>query len=265
MNSKRILIPRPSFDLNVDSKIIEEEEDQDDDFSEDLPSFKSVILNPAASLQSPTKPNLFYDQKQSKWVEVDNFAFNDNTNHFDEKSLSEETSSLALLDSKIFDESSSKLEEDSKIIVTELRKQIDDANESITTTEDSSQPNSLDVSFETKPKIKSPRDSATKPRKKSPSLRKLSNESQKLPSRPETSTPESSEKKRFKQHKAKCPKKDSQQSTAPGGVQRKLNLDKSARKLGQNRSHSATNLHKISVKDYHGSFQLQRTPSNAGS
>ena len=48
-------------------------------------------------------------------VNVD-FVLSDNVNHFEEKSLSEESSSLALLDSRILDESSSKLEEDSKII-----------------------------------------------------------------------------------------------------------------------------------------------------
>ena len=86
-------------------------------------------------------------------------------NHFDEKSTScEETSSLALLDSRIFDES--KCEEDSKIIVNELKKHLDDANRNTNesfTTEDSSQPNSLDVSFDTaaKPKIKSPKDKQT--------------------------------------------------------------------------------------------------------
>ena len=44
------------------------------------------------------------------------FVLSDNVNHFEEKSFSEESSSLALLDSRILDESSSKLEEDSKII-----------------------------------------------------------------------------------------------------------------------------------------------------
>ena len=141
------------------------------------------------------------------------------------------------------------------ILVNELKKYID----ADSLTEDSSQPNSLDVSFDGKPKIKSPRDQ-TKPRKKSSPLRKLSNESQKLPSRPSTES-ESSEKKKFKQNsKFKSHKKDNQQQ-APV-VQRKLNLDKSAKKLGQNRSHSATNLHKISVKDYHGSFQLRRTSTS---
>ena len=62
------------------------------------------------------------------------------------------------------------------ILVNELKKYID----ADSLTEDSSQPNSLDVSFDGKPKIKSPRD-PTKPRKKSSPLRKLSNESQKLP------------------------------------------------------------------------------------
>ena len=70
--NKRILIARPSIDNQDDftKKIIEEEEDEEE-FSEDLPSFKSVILNPNAQ----PKENLFYDQKQSRWVELDNFAF----------------------------------------------------------------------------------------------------------------------------------------------------------------------------------------------
>ena len=193
-------------------------------------------------------------------------------NHFDEKSTScEETSSLALLDSRIFDESCSKLEEDSKIIVNELKKHLDDAdhnNESLTT-EDSSQPNSLDVSFDTatKPKIKSPKDkqAVAKSRKKSSPLRKLSNESQKLPSRPETSsTPEVSSAEKSKQFKRNRSKSHNEQYQAAPVVQRKLNLDKSAKKLGQNRSHSATNLNKLSVKDYHGSFQLQSRRSSNG-
>jgi len=159
--NKRILIPRPSIDHHEDAFKIVEEEDEDD-LSEDLPSFKSVILKPT---NAQTEQNLFYDQQQSKWIELDNFAFNDNLNHFDEKSTScEETSSLALLDSRIFDES--KCEEDSKIIVNELKKHLDDANRNTNesfTTEDSSQPNSLDVSFDTaaKPKIKSPKDKQT--------------------------------------------------------------------------------------------------------
>ena len=203
----------------------------------------------------------------------DNFAFNDNLNHFDEKSTScEETSSLALLDSRIFDES--KLEEDSIIIVNELKKHLDDANrnnESFTT-EDSSQPNSLDVSFDTaaKPKIKSPKDKQTvaKSRKKSSPLRKLSNESQKLPSlkSPKTSiTPEVSSAEKSKQFKRNRSKSHNyEQYQAAPVVQRKLNLDKSAKKLGQNRSHSATNLNKLSVKDYHGSFQIQSRRSSNG-
>lgn len=177
---------------------------------------------------------------------------------------------MALLDSRIFDES--KCEEDSKIIVNELKKHLDDANRNTNesfTTEDSSQPNSLDVSFDTaaKPKIKSPKDKQTvaKSRKKSSPLRKLSNESQKLPSRPETSsTPEVSSAEKSKQFKRNRSKSHNEQYHAAPVVQRKLNLDKTAKKLGQNRSHSATNLNKLSVKDYHGSFQLQSRRSSNG-
>ena len=99
-------------------------------------------------------------------------------------SFSDGSSSLALLDSRILDETSTNLD-DSKMIVAELKQNIIDYNSA-----SSSQPNSLDVSFDldsSKPKIvKSPREkSATPPKRKSssPFMRKLSSESQKLPSK----------------------------------------------------------------------------------
>ena len=49
----------------------------------------------------------------------------------------------------------------------------------------------------------------------------------------------------------------------PGQVQKRLNLDKNCKKLGRNKSHSASNLHKLSVKDYHESFQSHGRLSSA--
>ena len=70
--NKRILIPRPSIDHHEDAFKIVEEEDEDD-LSEDLPSFKSVILKPT---NAQTEQNLFYDQQQSKWIELVSQIFN---------------------------------------------------------------------------------------------------------------------------------------------------------------------------------------------
>ena len=93
--------------------------------------------------------------------------------------FSDGSSSLALLDSRILDETCTNLD-DSKMIVEELKRHIDCGSSS-------SQPNSLDVSFDldsSKPKIvKSPREKTPPQRKTSPSLRKFSSKSQNLPSK----------------------------------------------------------------------------------
>ena len=233
-----LLLPRPSLDLFDEDKITEEDECET---SQELPTFKPVNLS---------RKDLFFDAEKGQYVQLDNFAFADHANHFEDKcqhSDADTSSSLALLDSRIFDETTTNsCLDDSKMIVEELKRNI----EYCSSTNDSlSQPNSLDVSFDTPPKIKSsPRESKQK-RKKSSSLRKLSSESEKLPSKESSS---SSEKKYAKQ----AQKQSSQLNNSQ--LRKRLSLDKSAKKLGQNKSHSATNLHKISVKDYHESFQLRR-------
>ena len=110
----------------------------------------------------------------------------------------------------------------------------------------------MDVSFDDKkPKIKSPRDST--PPKRLNSLRKLSSESQKLPSKTSDESTSGERKNKFVQKK----------KPSNPHLHRKLNLDKNSRKLGQNKSHSANNLHKLSVKDYHESFQGRRLSSGS--
>lgn len=226
---KKLALERPIFES------FEEENPQnfpsdDEENSQDLPSFKSVIFKPKED------QNLFFDAEKGQFVNVDNFAFANSTNHFESETSS---SSLALLDSKILDETS--ILDDSKIIVEELKKNLDSS---------SSQPNSLDASFEdSKPKIiKSPRDRNKSPPKRKTSLQKI----QKLPSK--SSSEDSSQTSKFSKNVAKNP------GNSP--VAKKLNLDKNFRKLGQNKSHSANNLHKLSVKDYHESFQLRRNSVN---
>ena len=235
-----LVLKRPSLDLFDDADKITEEDECET--SQELPTFKPVNLS---------KNDLFFDAEKGQYVKLDNFAFAGHTNHFEDKCQSgdDTSSSLALLDSRIFDETTTNsCLDDSKIIVEELKRNI----EYCSSTNDSlSQPNSLDVSFETnQPKIKSsPRESKQK-RRKSSTLRKLSSESEKLPSKESSS---SCENKYAKQAQKPCKLNSNSQ------VRRRLSLDKSAKRLGQNKSHSATNLHKISVKDYHESFQLRRT------
>ena len=268
-----LVLKRPSVENYYDENVIEEgDEDVDDDAegsSQELPTYKSVNL----------KKDLFFDASKGQYVQVDNFAFADRTNHFeDDKNgiVSDDTSSsLALLDSRIFDETTTNsCLDDSKIIVEELKRHLErqDSDQfGCSSTNESSQPNSLDVSLDNqdnnrKPKIISPRgqDSSNplrKQRKKSPSssssLRKLSSgESEKLLPSKDSSSSKLSEKKFAKQVQ-----KSASSHSSP--LQKKLNLDKSAKKLGQNKSHSATNLHKISVRDYHDSFTLRRRLSAA--
>ena len=142
------------------------------------------------------------------------------------------------------------------MIVEELKRNIEECA--------SSQPNSLDVSFDldssNKPKIvKLPRQK-TPNRKTSPSLRKLSSESQNLPSKSFDDSTTSIESTKFVSKKK--PAKNNV-AAQPGQVQKRLNLDKNCKKLGRNKSHSASNLHKLSVKDYHESFQSHGRLSSA--
>ena len=236
--SAPLILKRPSLDIFEEADKITEEDECET--SQELPTFKPVNLS---------GNDLFYDAEKGQYVKVDNFAFADHANHFEDKCQSgdETSSSLALLDSRIFDETTTNsCLDDSKIIVEELKRNI----EYCSSTNDSlSQPNSLDVSFENnQPKIKSSPREAKQKRRKSSTLRKLSSESEKLPSKESSS---SSEKKYAKQAQKPCKLNNSQ-------LRKRLSLDKCAKKLGQNKSHSATNLHKISVKDYHESFQLRR-------
>ena len=244
--SSDLIIKRPSMDKFEVEEIDKITEESEDETSQELPTFKSVNLSHTA------KNDLFFDASKGQFVKVDNFAFASHANHFEDKCLhSDDTSSsLALLDSRIFDETTTNsCMDDSRIIVEELKRNLDYCS----STNESSQPNSLDTSLDQdkgRPKIKSPKDNELKSRPKSSrrnsSLRKLSSESEKLPSK-ESSTSE---------------KKFAKQVQIPGNTngqwRKRLSLDKSAKKLGQNKSHSATNLHKISVKDYHESFQLRR-------
>ena len=247
-NKPNLLIQRPSLDISeVKCKdIIEEEDEEDDEISADLPSFKSVIFKGDQQQLN----DLFYDAEKGQYVNVDNFAFADHANHFEENTPSEASSSLALLDSRILDETSTNID-DSRIILEELKRNINEESSS------ASQPNSLDVSFEDgKPKIFSPREKTPPKRKSSPSMRKLSTESQTLPSKTSDDSTSGGKKKFVK-------KKVAKNAGGQATVQRRLNLDKNSRKLGQNKSHSASNLHKLSVKDYHESFQLRRVSSSS--
>ena len=264
-----LVLKRPSVETYYDVNVIEEDDEDLDDAepSQELPTFKPVNLN----------KDLFFDAVKGQYVQVDNFAFADHTNHFEDKNgiISDDTSSsLALLDSRIFDETTTNsCLDDSKIIVEELKRHLErqDSDQfGCSSTNDSSQPNSLDVSLDQdnrKPKIISPRGQDSSPsnalrkqrKKSSSSLRKLSSgESEKLLPSKDSSSKLSSEKKFAKQVQ-----KSASSHSSP--LQKKLNLDKSAKKLGQNKSHSATNLHKISVRDYHESFTLRRRLSAATS
>lgn len=148
-----VVLEKLSLDNEELQDSIEDNNGDDYDVSPaDLPSFKSVIFKKKSSADD----KLFYDSEQCKWVEVDNFAFSDHANHFENNS--DNSSSLALLDSNILDETSNV--DDSKIIVDELKRNLEEIT--TTTTTESSQPNSLDVSFDNvigdaRPKIKSPR------------------------------------------------------------------------------------------------------------
>ena len=53
--------------------------DEDDDDS--CPSYKSVVINPASSAA-----NQFFDSEQKKMVEIDNFSFDQDVNHFETRS-----------------------------------------------------------------------------------------------------------------------------------------------------------------------------------
>ncbi len=262
MSSKaNFVLKKPSFDDSFKESSITEEDEDVEEFStsQDLPSFKSVIFRgqrPDADT-GVEKKDLFFDESKGDFVNLDNFAFANSANHFDEDAST--TSSLALLDSRILDDTSTTANlDDSRIIVEELKRNLEQELQS-----SSSQPNSLDVSFDdnAKPKIKSPREVTTPPKRKtSPSLKKLSAESQKLPSK---SSDDSATNSTGGSKYAK--KRPSSAVTSKGsskGIQRKLSLEKNSRKLGQNKSHSATNLHKLSVKDYHESFQQQRRLSS---
>ena len=283
---KAVLQRPPSLDELDEKDWVENEEEEEEEVSEDLPSFKSVIYRASNSNNNSSirearsqkqTGDLFFDSQKCKWVKVDNFAFSESENHF-EKS---DESSLALLDSKILDEAAdSNTEENTNQILDDFFESVrrtnvqedhvapqDLNNKSATTysTNSSSQPNSLDVSFDDnhqKPKIhsQSPRE-VTPPRKTS--LRKLSSKEEVLPSRtprgdfvPSSSTSSSLVSSKIPKFVQK--RKDSTHSNSP--VQKRVmgQIDRSAKKLGQNRSHSATNLNKLSVKDYHGSFQLRR-------
>ena len=88
-----------------------------------------------------------------------------------------------------------------------------------------------------KPKIvKSPREKTPK-RKTSPSLRKLSSESQNLPSKSFDDSTTSIESTKFVSKKK--PAKNNNVAAQPGQVQKRLNLDRNCKKLGKNKSHSA--------------------------
>ena len=93
-----LIIKRPSLDVPEDKcqkDIIEEEEEEEEDITDDLPSFKSVIF------KGNSNNDLFYDAEKGEFVNVANFAFANSINHFeDNKSVSEGSSSLALLDSR---------------------------------------------------------------------------------------------------------------------------------------------------------------------
>lgn len=62
----------------------------EDDEDDSCPSYKSVVINPASSAA-----NQFFDSEQKKMVEIDNFSFDQDVNHFETRSTD---SSLALLD-----------------------------------------------------------------------------------------------------------------------------------------------------------------------
>ena len=255
--SDSLVLKRPSVENDCDDNVIEEEDEIDEEVDDtpELPTFKPVNLS----------KDMFYDAVKGQYVKVDNFAFASHANHF-ENVLSDDntSSSLALLDSKIFDETTTNsCLDDSKIIVEQLKRNLENQQSDdhfCSSTNESSQPNSLDVSFDQeKPKIKSPRGASEKPSKRKTSLRKLSSgESEKLlPSKDSSKSNSSFEKKFTKQMVPK--------SSSSSPLQKKLSLDKSAKKMGQNKSHSATNLHKISVRDYHESFQLRRMSNSAAS
>jgi hypothetical protein len=263
----KIHLDRPRLDEINEIDSLENSEEEEEDLS--LPSFKSVIFrNQNLKKLNNAEENLFFDSEKCQWVKVDNFSFAQNSNHFEENS---ETSSLALLDSKILEETTEF--DDSKIILDQLQKNLQDFSEgdSFTTTS-SSQPNtSLNVSLDSqnqinssssnpRPKIRqtSPRSSIDKCPK---NLRKLSkNESQNvLPSRTSpntttTTTTTSETGSKYARNSVRGSKKSSP-------IEKKLSLEKTAKKLGRNLSHSATNLNKLSVKDYHESFQLRRMSS----
>ncbi len=291
----------PSLDELDEKELLEDDgvaDDDDNDISEDLPSFKSVIYTGTSTNNSKkcsdktnNEGDLFFDSQQCKWVKVDNFAFSEGENHF-EKS---DTSSLAILDSKILDEEGMSSHNDND----EQTKQIlDDFFESVRRndnqpdpdpgnlsnrsgyTNSSSQPNSsLDVSFDDG-KHQRPKIHSTSPREVTPprkfSLRKLSSKEEVLPSRTPRedfvtgggAVSSSSSSSMANNNNSKIPRfvrrqRKSGSTSSPvqkklGGSQMNTMIDRSAKKLGQNRSHSATNLNKLSVRDYHGSFQLRR-------
>lgn len=242
----------------------EEEEEEEED--EDLPSFKSVVFK-SPRKQQPTADDqsMFYDSQSNVWVKVDNFAFAERTNHFNNESsiISETTSSssFALLDSKC-------LEDDlDNTTMADFEKQFAAAVKNNQKTKKpilhspaSSQPTSLDTtisddSCHSKPKIRSPRDIANV--KSGGKLRKISDEmATALPSRSNPPTPREA----AVEHKtsSKIPRyvRNAASTTNRGcPVERRVKQsqwDRSAKRLGHNRSHSASNLSRLSVRDYHG-------------
>jgi len=320
-------------DNSFDGTILEQ--DEDDDSS--CPSYKSVAIDPASSAaaarlqdqaailqswqdQAATLPScqdqaaaMFFDSEQKKLVEIDNFSFDQETNHFATShvgpSRPESTdSSLALLDPGCLDakpdpfdlfgvgpvsdhsKTTSGSEEPSK------KRQMAEARRT-----NSRLVKKCDSSFESgpfekpvrKPKICSPSNSnsknssfsseadmsVNKSQTTTNARRKLSDESSALPSRPSTrsSTPVKGSKggegggskiPRFhKRQDRNCPKV---KNYSP--VQRKISCKRSeapseastsidsnhdhtqspvSARLGRTKSHSASNLSKISVIDYH--------------
>ena len=84
------------------------EEEEEEEISQDLPSFKSVIFkgnnSVVQSLETQGNKNIFFDAEKGQYVNVDNFAFTEDIgNYFETKSQSDGgSSSLALLDSRWF-------------------------------------------------------------------------------------------------------------------------------------------------------------------
>ena len=231
-------IHRPSMDKQ--DPILDESEDEED---EDFPSFKSVVFKPDSNLDSAkiftsqpkTAPEYFFDESSKRMVEIDNFSFPQDSNHFmpNGDNVSSD-SSLALLDSNClaapadpYDIMAMGNSEKPKIL---------------------SPHSSKNTSF-------SSEDSYTN-KLQNPIRRKLSEE-EALPSRSNGLALKSRIPRFQKSHR-------SHSSSSP--VQRKIDEKKpSNSKLAKTRSHSASNLSKISVIEYHNMQPKPRRDARSSS